>query len=292
MTDDFNRADGPLGANWTKPPASEHNLVIVNNQVGVDDVEQSHNYAFWSADGFSEDQYSQVTMVNIGNWNGVIVRAKADVDEFYLAIVTGDNDYSIFVRTASGYTLLAAGSMETWSPGDIVGLEASGSGPVNLTLLKNGNPALTYTDSTYNIIGGSPGIGMWSSSGSNLRVDNWEGGDLGMLGVLLPETQEPSAPANLMATAIGVSQVHLSWTASTDNVTVTGYLVQRQDPGSTSFVHVGTTTGTSYTDTGLAEGSNYSYRVLVSDATGSLQGYSGVAGVTTASPAIGPRRAR
>ena len=76
----------------------------------MDDVEQSHNYAFWSADGFSEDQYSQVTLVNIGNWNGVIVRAKADVDEFYLAIVTGDNNYSIFVRTASGYTLLAAGS--------------------------------------------------------------------------------------------------------------------------------------------------------------------------------------
>ena len=258
----------------------------------MDDVEQSHNYAFWSADDFSEDQYSQVKMVDIGNWNGVIVRAKADVDEFYLAIVTGDNNYSIFVRTASGYTLLAAGSMETWSAGDIVGLEASGSGPVNLTLLKNGNPALTYADSTYNLIGGSPGIGMWSSSESNLRVDNWEGGDLGMFGVLLPETQEPSAPANLVATAIGVNQVHLSWTASTDNVRVTGYLVQRQDPGSMSFVHVGTTTGTSYTDTGLGEGSNYRYRVLVGDATGSLKGYSGVASVTTASPAIGPRRSR
>ena len=258
------------------------------------DVENSHNYAFWSADSFSEDQYSEVTMVNIGLWNGVIVRAKAGVDEFYLAIVTSDHTYAIYVRTASGYTLLAAegGSPETWSPGDIVGLEASGSGPVNLTLLKNGNPVLTYTDSTYNITGGSPGIGIWSLSGSNLRVDNWEGGDLGMLGVLLPETQEPSAPANLVATAIRVSQVHLSWTASTDNVRVTGYLVQRQDSGSTSFVHVGTTTGTSYTDTGLAEGSNYSYRVLVSDATESLKGYSGVAGVTTASPAIGPRRSR
>ena len=291
MTDDFNRADGPLGANWTKPPASENNLVIVNNQVRVD-VESSHNYAFWSADSFSEDQYSQVMMVNIGLWNGVIVRAKAGVDEFYLAIVTSDQTYSIYVRTASGYSDLADGFAETWSPGDIVGLEASGSGPVNLTLLKNGNPVLTYTDSTYNITGGSPGIGIWSQSGSNLRVDNWEGGELGMLGVVLPETQEPSAPANLVATAIGVSQVHLSWTASTDNVRVTGYLVQRQDPGSTSFVHVGTTTGTSYTDTGLAEGSNYSYRVLVGDATGNLKGYSGVASVTTASPAIGPRRSR
>jgi Fibronectin type III domain len=286
VTDDFNRADGPLGANWTKPPASEHNLVIVNNQVGVE-IEQSHNYAFWSADGFSEDQYSQVAMVNIGNWNGVIVRAKADVDEFYLGIVRSNQFYSIFVRTPpTGYIDLADGSTETWSPGDIVGLEASGSGPVNLTLLKNGTPVLTYTDSTYNITGGSPGIGIFSPSGSNLMVDNWEGGDLGMLGVLLPETQEPSAPGNLVASAIGVSQVHLSWTASTDNVSVTGYLVERQDPGSASFVHVGTITGTSYTDTGLAAGSDYRYRVLVADARGNLKEYSGVASVTTASPTI------
>src|SRR5439155_11542233 len=221
-SDNFNRADGGLGANWTKPPASQNNLVIVNNQVGVD-VEQSHNYAFWSADSFSGEQFSQVAMVNIGSFSGVIVRAKAGVDEFYLGFVGSDHTYSIYVRTASGYTDLADGFTETWSPGDIVGLEASGSGPVNLTLLKNGIPVLTYTDSTYNITGGSPGIGMFSPSGSNLRVDNWEGGDLGTLGVLLPETQAPSAPGNLVATAIGVSQVHLSWTTSTDNVRVTRY---------------------------------------------------------------------
>src|SRR4029453_942040 len=231
VSDDFNRADGPLGANWTKPPASENNLVIVNNEVGGD-VESSHNYAFWSADSFSEDQYSEVTMANIGLWNGVIVRAKAGVDEFYLGFVGSDHTYSIYVRTASGYTDLADGFAETWSPGDIVGLEASGSGPVNLTLLKNGNPVLTYTDSTYNITGGSPGIGIWSSSGSNLRVDNWEGGDLEILGGLPSETQEPSVPGRFVATGLGVSQVHLSWTASTDNVKATGYLVERQDPGS------------------------------------------------------------
>jgi hypothetical protein len=290
-TDDFNRRDGPLGPNWTKPLASESNLVIVNNEVGVD-LENSHNYAFWSADSFSGDQFSQCQLVNLGNWNGVIVRAKADVNEFYLGLYNDASGHcDIFVRTSSGYTLLSD-DVATVSPGDILRLEASGSGPVDLTLLRNGIPISTYTDSTYNITGGSPGIGIYSPSGSNLRVDNWEGGDLGMLGVLPSETQEPSAPANLVATALGVSQVHLSWTASTDNVRVTGYLVQRQDPGSTSFVRVGTTTGTSYTDTGLTEGSNYSYRVLVSDATGSLKGYSGVASVTTASPAIGPRRSR
>jgi chitodextrinase len=88
--------------------------------------------------------------------------------------------------------------------------------------------------------------------------------------------------------ALGVSQVKLSWTASADKVGVKKYEVQRQDPGSMSFVRVGTTTGTSYTDTGLAAGSNYSYRVLVRDARGRLREYSGVASVTTASPTINP----
>jgi chitodextrinase len=91
--------------------------------------------------------------------------------------------------------------------------------------------------------------------------------------------------------ALGVSRVKLNWTASTDKVGVKKYEVKRQDPGSTSFVHVGTTTGTSYNDTGLAAGSNYSYRVLVRDAGGRLREYSGVASVTTGSPTINPRSA-
>ena len=87
---------------------------------------------------------------------------------------------------------------------------------------------------------------------------------MGILGTpltLVPDTQAPSVPGNLVATALGVSQVKLSWTASTDNAGVTKYEVERQDPGSTSFVHVATTIGTNYTDTGLAAGSSYSYRV-------------------------------
>ena len=71
-------------------------------------------------------------------------------------------------------------------------------------------------------------------------------GDLAASGA--PDTQPQSVPRNLVATASGVSQVHLGWTASTDNVEGAGYLVERQDPGSTSFVQVGTSTGTSYND--------------------------------------------
>ena len=86
-----------------------------------------------------------------------------------------------------------------------------------------------------------------------------------------------------------MSQVNLSWTASTDNVGVTGYLVERQDPGSGSFVQVGTSTGTSDNDTGLAAGSTYSYRVRATDAAQNLSQYSGVASATTLGGACGQR---
>ena len=54
------------------------------------------------------------------------------------------------------------------------------------------------------------------------------------------DTTPPSAPTNLVATAAGPSQVDLSWTASTDNVGVTGYRVERcQGAGCTTFAQVG-----------------------------------------------------
>src|SRR5262249_18149777 len=96
-----------------------------------------------------------------------------------------------------------------------------------------------------------------------------------------PDTQPPSAPGNLVARAIGVSQVNLSWTASTDNVGGRGYLVERQDPGSGRVVQWGTNPGTSYSDTGLTAGSSYSYRVRATDAAQNLSQYSGLASVTT-----------
>ena len=294
-SENFNRANGGLGVNWAKPvPASEQTLVIVNNQV-TPDIENAHCYAYWTRDTFSQDQYSQVRMSNVGAWNGVIARAQSAIDRFYIAFVFGTNDYRIYLRKNGLYFSLITGTTETWLAGDIIGLEAAGFNPVQLTLLRNGNPVLTYTDTTENLVGGSPGIGIFSPPGDHLAIDDWEGGNLGTLGILrslgtlVPDTQAPSTPGNLVATASGASQIKLSWTASTNNVGVTQYEVQRQDPGSTSFVDVGTTTRTSYNDTALAEGTSYSYRVLVRDATGRLKQYSGVASVTTASPTINPR---
>ena len=89
------------------------------------------------------------------------------------------------------------------------------------------------------------------------------------------DTQAPSTPTNLTASAVSSSQINLSWSASTDNVGVTGYRVYR---GSTQ---VGTSATNSYNDTGLSPSTSYSYYVTAYDAAGNVSGNSNTASATT-----------
>jgi fibronectin type 3 domain-containing protein len=101
-------------------------------------------------------------------------------------------------------------------------------------------------------------------------------------------TQPPTAPTNFTATG-GAGQVSLSWTAPTGGGGVSSYLVYRENPGSTTFVDVGTTSGTTttYTDTGLAASSTYSYEVEATNAAGNSP-FSNPATATTQAPTQPP----
>ena len=90
-----------------------------------------------------------------------------------------------------------------------------------------------------------------------------------------PDTESPTAPSGLSATAVSSTQINLSWTASTDNVGVTGYQVERcQGAACSSFALVTTVTGTTYNNTGLTASTSYSYRVRATDAAGNFSDYS------------------
>ena len=102
---------------------------------------------------------------------------------------------------------------------------------------------------------------------------------------LADDTTRPTAPTGLTATAVGPTQINLGWTASTDNVGVTGYRVERcQGGGCTNFAQIATPTATTYGDTGLAPSTTYRYRVRAVDAAGNLSTYSTIATATT--PAV------
>lgn len=86
------------------------------------------------------------------------------------------------------------------------------------------------------------------------------------------DTQPPTAPGNLTATDGGI--INLSWTSATDNMGVTNYLIERQEPGALEFTLLNSTTGTTYTDSAVMDGATYSYRVRAIDAAGNLGPYS------------------
>src|SRR5262249_48852180 len=102
------------------------------------------------------------------------------------------------------------------------------------------------------------------------------------LGTGTSDTQPPTAPSGLSATPISVSQIDLSWTASSDNVGVTGYLVEScQGAGCATLTQIGSASSTSYSSTGLILGTSYSYRIRAADAAGNLSNYSSVVTAVT-----------
>jgi hypothetical protein len=88
------------------------------------------------------------------------------------------------------------------------------------------------------------------------------------------DVEPPTAPSNLTALA-SFGSVALSWTASTDNVRVSGYNIHRATtPGFTPAAtnKVGQTLDTTYTDTAFSSSGPYYYVVTAQDAKGNISG--------------------
>jgi len=92
-------------------------------------------------------------------------------------------------------------------------------------------------------------------------------------------TTRPAAPAGLAATAVSASQINLSWS---DVVGDTGYVIERSPSGAGGWTQVGTTATnvTAFSDTGLAAGTIYYYRVRANGVGGS-SAYSNTSNATT-----------
>ncbi|MFB7676522.1 cellulose binding domain-containing protein [Kitasatospora purpeofusca] len=92
----------------------------------------------------------------------------------------------------------------------------------------------------------------------------------------------PTLPAGLAAAPADTGSVALTWQPSTDNVGVTGYDVLRDG------TRVGSPTGTSFTDTGLAPGSRHRYQVTAHDAAGNVSAPSAAVEATAGSAPTTP----
>ncbi len=95
-----------------------------------------------------------------------------------------------------------------------------------------------------------------------------------------PAPSPPTTPQNLHGTGSTTSTISMAWNASTDNLGVVGYRVFRNG------VQVGTTTGVSYTDTGLNYSSSYNYQVDAYDAVPSYSAKSTTVAMSTPTPSF------
>jgi agmatine deiminase len=100
-----------------------------------------------------------------------------------------------------------------------------------------------------------------------------------MPGVVVGDTQAPTAPTNLATTGTTATTTNLTWIAATDNVGVTAYDVYQ---GATLKATVTTTT---YSVTGLTASTGYSFTVKAKDATGNISMASNTLNITTTAPA-------
>jgi acid phosphatase type 7 len=89
------------------------------------------------------------------------------------------------------------------------------------------------------------------------------------------DTNPPSVPAGLTATATGASHVDLNWQPSTDDVGVAGYKIFRNS------VQIGTSPTASFSDTTALPQTSYTYAVSAFDAAGNTSALSAPATVTT-----------
>ncbi|MDH6487267.1 glycoside hydrolase family 18 chitinase [Streptomyces sp. SAI-127] len=115
---------------------------------------------------------------------------------------------------------------------------------------------------------GFNGTGSGSPAGCKLNGGSCDGGST-------PGDAAPSAPGTPTASGITNTSVKLAWSAATDDKGIKNYDVLRDG------AKVATVTTTSYTDTGLTAGTDYSYTVQARDTADQTGPASGAVAVHT-----------
>jgi chitodextrinase len=95
------------------------------------------------------------------------------------------------------------------------------------------------------------------------------------------DTVPPTAPGSLHVTGHTANSIALAWTASTDNVGVTGYRIMRVSGSTTTQVGSAAGNATTFNVTGLDPSTAYTFLVQALDAAGGISGPSNQVSATT-----------
>jgi hypothetical protein len=171
-SDNFDRANGPLGPNWTD--VSDGGLAISSDAVIGTAGQVTGD--MWTENTFGSDQYSQVqvtsTQLTGTQWIGPAVRMQDSGQTGYVGFYywnNGSPELMLFKRSEGSWAQIAAVySTSPLAAGTQLELEAVGS---TISFLENGIVVIWTTDSS--ITGGAPGI----IANGSAQVGNWSGGN-------------------------------------------------------------------------------------------------------------------
>jgi uncharacterized protein YjdB len=221
-TDAFTGTAGALAGTWTQQRTSgtinRTGGGLARGSIGAKDL-----FAFWSANNFNNDQYSQVRITG-GLSSGsqyvqIIVRASGTGDGayrnylFYTDGVAGAGHTEV-AKNINGSQITIRSFATTFAAGDIIKISAVGT---TITCYKNGVALGSITDSS--LPSGSAGVGVY---GSTVTVDDWEGGSLSTAPA--PVATVTVSPASASVTA-GATQQLTATTRDASNNVLTGRTV-------------------------------------------------------------------
>jgi len=178
VTDDFNRADGVLGANWQGNYTGVGNGTIVSQKVRSAALGQT--VRTW-ATAVGLTQSAQVTLATFApglNGDGaVILRATAPpTDTFYYIGATNSGSTTYIYRCEAGPCSLVHEDFSsfTWAQGDRLKATIDLGG--NISIFRNGTLFTTYADPTP-LTGTFSGIGMFTgNSVADVELDDFDNG--------------------------------------------------------------------------------------------------------------------
>ena len=199
-----------------------------------------------------------------------------------LTVGTTSSDNSTATGAGRVFGVSPTDSNINWAEGSVT--FSSAPATVGTGITTTSSPAVLGATVTFNVLplvtgNGALTLRVAGTSGDGVRYLSREGS--ATLGPRLQltcgtgggtsHTTAPTAPGQPTVTGVTSSTVSLSWAASSDTggSGVTGYRVFR---GATQ---VGTPTGTTFTDTGLAASTTFSYTVRAVDASNNVSTHQG-----------------
>jgi hypothetical protein len=181
-TDDFNRTDGGLGANWTTPTGAS-GPVIESNVIVSHTASFGWVGAYRSDATFSNDNFSELEIVRFGSnsaFAGPAVRVSPDAQTFYYLEINSAGGAAFGKQVNGSEDNNQTIPNDTFTVGSVARIEVTGS---DVSIYKNGvQVGTTWTDGSP-ITTGAPGVVFYTNDGSggstNIAFDNWQGGDMG-----------------------------------------------------------------------------------------------------------------